>query len=63
MSHYFWTGYVRENRFLELIETKHGIEKAMSHKMLIFKAGIDFSSPTDSSKIGVEASWNQFPTF
>jgi hypothetical protein len=28
--------------------TKYGIEPAMSHKMQIFKAGINFSSPSNS---------------
>ena len=28
--------------------TEYGIESTMSHKMLIFKAGIDFSSPAET---------------
>ncbi len=60
---YFWTGNGWGNQFLELIGTKYEIVYATWHKMLTFKAGIDFSSPTDSCKIGIDASRNQFHTF
>ncbi len=33
------------------VGTKYGIESAMPHKMLIFKAGIDFSFPADGCHI------------
>ncbi len=36
------------NRFLEWVGTKFGTESAMSHKMLIFKAGIDLSSRAET---------------
>jgi hypothetical protein len=37
--------------FWNWVGTKYGIESAMSHKILIFKAGINFSSPADSCYI------------
>ncbi len=50
-SRYFSAGYEGKNQILEVSRTQHGIESAMSHKMLIFKAGIALlsqSSPPES---------------
>jgi hypothetical protein len=41
---YFLFGLLGKNSW-NWVGAKYGIESAISHKTLIFKAGIDFSSP------------------